>query len=589
MIADPSTEVLLLMPPLTHLLCHTDIGIPQQTAYLRARGHRVTQMDLNSKLLYKRLYSAGELCTLAGELSLSARRQLLGMYPYQQSRIEQMMAALDAYGLPEAARKDSYWDLLQYLAGNQRWRPRVVEAYAPGQLDDATILSSMTELSRALDTSLFLRKALVSIIDDQLFNPFGYASRDVAMAVSRPPPRLLVELLDQHLAPSLTRDLRIVGMTIHSTEQLVPALQICKWIRARTPEVHTVLGGPWAMAARELLMEDPVILDYADSVCLFEGEATLAALTDHGTSQLAAVPGLVFKHDGEVVITEAPRPIPLEAIPAPVFDGMIDDIVETTYPFRTVRGCFWGQCVFCHHVLEESQSAFGSELGQIVNEAQLDLMGELLADIGSGKDKINITLADNATPPETLVRIARKIKQVGCEVGWEALVRFCNKGFAPEICHELAEAGCERLFFGLETADPDELRRLHKGIRRDQAVACLANCAAAGIKTFVFLLDYPSAPRGSWRETLEFVLAHEEIITAFIPARFLLARGASAFARPDRLGIKIPNTARKSFSVFDLPFSSDQWQATEEYEALTEEYTLKLIATRACRLSPVLG
>ena len=99
----PSSRVLLLMPPLTHVLCHPDIGIPLLTAYLRARGHGVTQMDLNTALLYRRLYQAGDLGALASELPPPAQRLLLGALPFQRARIQQMTAALDRMGLPRAA------------------------------------------------------------------------------------------------------------------------------------------------------------------------------------------------------------------------------------------------------------------------------------------------------------------------------------------------------------------------------------------------------------------------------------------------------------------------------------------------------
>ena len=597
-VSTPS-EVLLLMPPLTHLLCHTDIGIPQLTAYLRARGRAVTQMDLNARLLYRRLHRTEDLCALAGDLSLTGRRQLLGMLPYQRARMEQLLAALDRRGLPEAARGDAYWGLLQHLSNNERWQPELAAPLAPTEPDEATVLEGMTELSRALETSLFLRRALVSLVHDELFNPFGYSPTELSRALSRRPPRLLAELLDSLIAPCLTPALRTVGMTIHSTEQLVPALQICTWIKARAPGVHTVLGGPWAMAAAELLVEQPVILDHVDSVCLFEGEAALAALAEACTSPPEAAPGLIFRRGGEVLKPAAPPTIPLEQIPAPVFDGMTDDVVENKVPFRTVRGCHWGQCVFCHHVSSQLQGTFGDELGRAISRAQLDLMVEMLTSMGGGQRqnagggqrqnagggqrKVNMTLADTATPPETLRRIADEITRTGYEVGWEALVRFSDRGFEPEACEALAAAGCERLFFGLETADPAELGRLRKGISRELAVQCLSSCVGAGIETYVFLLDYPSAPPGSWRASLEFVLAHEDVITAFIPARFLLARNAPAFARPDLLGIEIPEAARESFSVFDLPFSYDGWQSLQQYEALIEEYTLALLAARGAR------
>ncbi len=575
-----SAEVLLMMPPLSALLCHTDIGVPQLTAYLRGRGHTVAQRDLNAAMMYRDLMDAEVLCELAGQLPAPARRQLLGMLQYQRQRIAHLSGALGERGLSGAAMEDAYWDLLQHVADTERWRPERAERLAPGEPTDTELRAAMAALARGLRTSLFLRKALAAVIHDELINPLGYTPREVARAASRPPTPLLAALLEAEVSPSLSEQLRLVGVAVHSTEQLVPALQIAAWIKARLPGVHVILGGPWAMAAGELLTSEPALLDFVDSVCVCEGESPLAALA--GGASPEAVPGVITRLGGHVVATPASSPVPLEQIPAPVFDGMSDHIREPMVPFRTVRGCSWGRCVFCHHVSDARQQAAAGDLGRIVGDSQLDAMVGMLADLGAAGHEVQMTLADNATPPGSLLRVARRLRREGLRVGWEAMARFSEE-LTTEVCAELVRGGCRRLYFGLETAHAGELQRLQKGIDTELAGRCLASCAGAGVRAFVFLLDYPSAPDGAWRETLDFVLAHQRHVAAFIPARFALGRDCGAFSRPGALGLEVPEAARRSLDVFDLPFAAPGWQSEEDYEAMLEGILLDLLATRSTR------
>ena len=577
-----SPDVLLLMPPLTHLLCHTDIGIPQLTAYLRREGYTVAQVDLNAALLYRRLSDPEQLLALAAELSPAGRRRLLGMLPLQRARVAELTVSLGRYGVTGQAARDLYWDLLQYLADCERWRPRRAEPLGPQKPDEVALTGAVTALAEALKTSLFLRRALVSIIHDELVNPLGYAPDQLRQAVARPAPRLLVELLEQQLGPVVQQRPRVVGLTVHSTAQLVPALQICRWVEARCPDACTVIGGPWAVAAGDLLLNEPLLLDHVHGVCVCEGEQALAALAAGGRAALEHAPGLIHGRGLEVKQNPPPPPLPLERLPAPALDQVTADIAETRAPLRTVRGCYWGRCVFCHHLNRRQLNSPEDGRCQELCEAQLEAMTRMLVDLGARHDRVEMTLADNATPPAALQKIARRIRQAGLKVGWETLARF-DEGFTEGLCGELAEAGCQRIFFGLETADDRELRRLGKGIDRELALRCLGCCAEAGINAIVFLLDYPSAPPDAWRRSLEFVLANEPIISAFIPARFVLGRNARAFVTPEALGLQVSDAARSDFSVFDLPFLTHQWQPLEAYDDLTEEYTLRFLAARAAR------
>lgn len=176
--------------------------------------------------------------------------------------------------------------------------------------------------------------------------------------------------------------------------------------------------------------------------------------------------------------------------------------------------------------------------------------------------------------------MARALRAAGIESEWTALARF-DREFRPELCREIALAGCRELEFGLESSWPRELERLHKGIDRRLVIDNLEACRAGGVRAAVFVLDTPTQPLEKYRETLEFLCDHHELVDRFIPLRFELGRNAPVFAQPDAMHLRVAPQAEASLDVFNLPFSADGWHERDEFLAVTEEYALRLIAAKA--------
>ena len=183
-----------------------------------------------------------------------------------------------------------------------------------------------------------------------------------------------------------------------------------------------------------------------------------------------------------------------------------------------MRGCSWGRCVFCYHMLKRDQAHALPEQGTRMSDTQLDQLASVLHDAGRRGIR-QFTFADNATPPSHLAQVAAMLRRERLDVEWVTLAR-CSDGFTAALCRELHAAGCRMIFYGLETACDSELRRLRKGIERDAVLRCLESTTAAGIAARAFVLDYPSQPPTAFAETLSFVCDHHEIIDRFIPMRF---------------------------------------------------------------------
>jgi anaerobic magnesium-protoporphyrin IX monomethyl ester cyclase len=576
-------EVLLVFPPLNVLVTHPELGIPQLTAWLRREGIGVTAIDLNAEIVGRYLRDPAERLAVLAATSSTNIARLLFECDALRVQVQQLRRRLCGGAAPlELHQAD---DLIRRLTvhmnvvlGAPLGRP------AGGDATDSTPQAVGRRISSLLqDATLspLVWHRFLEMIRREWFEPRTFFGDDLAERIERPCPGF-DRFLARHLEPHLDPGLRVLGLSVHGTPHLVPALGLARWVHARRPDLHITLGGPWAMVAREVLTIDPLLFRYVESVIPWEGELPLTELVGalRRRGSLRGVPGLMRERNGRAVQTPPPAPVPLGRLPVPDFSPLDFSLYpEKKVPFRTIRGCYWGRCVFCYHVLGDEDGPCAGTGREGMSREHLAAILEL-ARTAHGRHGANwLTLADNATPPGHLAAVAEGLRRIGAPVQWKAMVRF-DPALTPELCARLFSAGCRELTFGLETSDPVQLRKIGKGIDLETVLACLRGCRAAGIGAKVFVLDYPSQPLLTYRETLRFLVEHHDLVVNPIPQRFQLGRNSRAYRDPSRLGLVLGRGHERWFSVFDIPFKAPGWFDEETFRVVTEEQFLELMLRR---------
>lgn len=576
--------ILLLFPPLNHQITHAELGLPQLTGFLRARGWHTRQIDLNHRFIHDFLKQPERLEDLILHLDRTDTRFVTSILPYLAQREEQLQTELRPFGDPEEH-------------GLIRRHLDYIEAVVLPPFDHHLHLGrerlpagrqAVSRLVQQLLASSHLEwivtSKLVQLVQHSFLQPAGFTAGQVRQAAVDTNP-LLDDFLEEHLAPELDAPPLIAGLSIHSSYQLVPALRIARWLKKRWPATHLIAGGPWCTVAQELVSAQRWLFDTFDSMAVFEGEQTLLELARalHQGTDTGTVPGLMTAGSGPVTVRPPGELVPLERMPAPCFDGYpMGRYPEPAVPFRTIRGCTWGRCLFCYHVFHNVPALATTRLRPGMSGAHLTGLRDMLRDVCSRYGRHGLTLADNTTPPGHLERIAGMLQREDFGIGWEAMVRF-DPRFTPALCQRIAQAGCTRLSFGLETSDQMELRRLHKGIDRKLVLGCLESCARAGIDTVLFVLNYPSEPTDGFAATLDFINEHADLVTWAIPCRFELGRNSRAFADPASMDLELDPSAGTNLSVFDLPFHAPHWLSEDQYRSLVEQKTIRFMQRKAAR------
>jgi hypothetical protein len=571
--------VLLLVPPLANNQVFPELGVPQLTAFLKARGHAVRQLDLNAGMVWSWLGRPANLAAALGYLSADALAHagaLPGFLAAQRARVANALGGIRPG--PPSPETDRLRDLVRrYLDQREILQPtpraEIVAAGGPPARDAAEVLA---RLGAPLSDGL-LWVLLVDLLRRELVGG-GTTADEVEAAALRATP-LLDAYLAEHLDPALTSDVGLVGLSIHGMAQVVAALRIARRVRERLPGARILLGGPWCTAAAGLLADLPFVFDFADAIVPGEGETALAAAAEalRSGGDPTAVPGVIRRAGTRIVAADPAPLVPLEELPAPCFDGFpMKAYPAPVVPFRTVRGCYWSRCVFCYHVADGAPACRTDDPSPVLK----DRLAQMVRLASSHHGTRALVLADHATPPGHLRMVAAAVREAGTRIAWEALVRF-DEAFGPDLFRELAAAGCATLSFGLETSSEPALRRLRKGIRRDLALRCLEQATAAGIETSVFVLHYPGQKLAEYAATLDFVCEHHDVIGWFSAQRFQLGRHTHSFSRPEALGIQPAADAASDLDVFDLPFEAEGWAPEAEFRRVTEEGSLRFLRLKA--------
>jgi hypothetical protein len=288
---------------------------------------------------------------------------------------------------------------------------------------------------------------------------------------------------------------RLLGLTALSPIEARYGAALARVVKQRAPEVPVVMGGIWATARPEaLLARCPSI----DGVVVGPGERSVRALAEHGLRLPDAVPGLVrrdragYAHTAPDRETPAPAPLDLSLLAAP-------DRYDI-FCWLTSRGCPF-DCDFCTERLG-SPTFRDDPLEKVLSDTRL---------IAERQGRWYLWLCDPLFGAHRgrLTEVCDALRGAGAKFLAESRVDVLS----PDDVPAMAAAGCNLIYFGLESATGSSLRTLGKldgrpsrlTRYRDGARALVAACLDAGILPVLGVLNpVPGDTPADLDETLAF-------------------------------------------------------------------------------------
>lgn len=216
---------------------------------------------------------------------------------------------------------------------------------------------------------------------------------------------------------------------------------------------------------------------------------------------LARVKGLVWR-DEQGIVVNADRPLihDLDDLPLPRHDLLPiklyrAPLVGGPYSFIvTSRGCPAG-CRFCiKHVSYGTSVRFRSPESVLAEVEQL---------VGLGVRAVNMYADLFTLNRDHVVSICQGLIERGLRIRWtcNSRVDFVDE----EMLSLMKRSGCFMISWGIESGDEGMLRRMRKGITREQVIQALGWAKKAGILNWgYFIIGLPGETEESIRRTIDF-------------------------------------------------------------------------------------
>ncbi len=374
--------------------------------------------------------------------------------------------------------------------------------------------------------------------------------------------RTLRELTEDALACHAPR---VVLLSTPFPGNVYGAFRIAQAIKARDPAIVTVLGGGFANTELRDLSE-PRVFDHFDYVTLDDGERPLLALLEHlrGKRPRERLVRTFLRVDGVVRYVDAGEPdIPFAEAGTPTWDGLPLDrylsLLDMLNPMHRLwsdarwnkltvaHGCYWKKCSFCDVSLD-----YISRYEALAAATLVDRIEAIIAETG----QTGFHFVDEAAPPKALKALADELRRRNRAISWWTNIRF-EKSFTPELCAELADAGCIAVSGGLEVASDRLLKLMQKGVSVAQVARVTRGFAGAGVLVHAYLMyGFPTQTVQDTVDALEYVrqLFAAGCIQSGFFHRFACSVHAPVGLHPERYGVTLKPLPPGSFARNDVGF-----------------------------------
>ena len=296
--------------------------------------------------------------------------------------------------------------------------------------------------------------------------------------------------------------------------------RIATLLKGKAPTIATVLGGAHACTIGASLLDSHPALDY---LVIGEGENTMLELAWAGFSNVENIPGVAYRGtDGRGVCTGQRELIKdLDSLPFPAYHLLPDFTRLYRLPLFSYskapntsmissRGCPYA-CSYCDRSVYSNGFRFNSP------EYILEHVAMLNRDYGIRHVFFydDLFTFDRKRVAEFCELKAKK----GIKVSYNCIARL--EHVDAELLALLKSSGCWQVNFGIESGDPEILKKHRKFYGLDEVGQKLLMVKKAGMRVKgLFMVGLPGEDEAAIRRTIDYALSlplDEINVTKFTP------------------------------------------------------------------------
>jgi len=530
--------ILLLHPPLWKNVYGPHLAIPQLAGFLESKGVKVWAKDVNISVFNTMLRTDvlpifWDQCVKLAQGALEGGNLNIDEQKYLHKRIQEAMSLMS---LLTIVSREGKCRLYKWCEG-EAWYAKL--------------------------------EAFTSVLFN-LCNLYFYGHMHLAEEVDLSDENTLSrfrEFYQAYVLPTLPLDsVHIIGISVSSLNQLVPALALVQVIQAYQPSATLVLGGALFSIIEERHIEYILKHFPVKVIVLYEGEQVMLDLFE------GKVPTIISncRTLKDNVMVRGPARcilIPIRNMPGPSYSGFYPEdyffMGGWHLPLLQSRGCYWGRCVYCNF----TKLSFASRY----EEKPIDKFIEEIENLKCDRKKTFLSFINDSISPRFCQEFSEAVLMRGLKIRWETFLR-ADKQFSDPLLRLMQKAGLTYVFLGAESLEDRVLKTMNKGNSSEDVKNMIRRFVDLRLHAQVnIILDLPTTTYEEARRTVEFLLANTDPNIIAIGLFFFSLVNRSGIAdNPRAYGLKVlPNERGPSVVSTSTPYISETGMTQEEkYEVL---------------------
>lgn len=301
----------------------------------------------------------------------------------------------------------------------------------------------------------------------------------------------------------------IVGFTCVSYDvgSVQESIKVVKDINKSIP---VIVGGAHASAVPKIAMER----DFPDADYGFRGESEIGLpmlldfINENSNIELEKIPGLIWKYDGQTRINPQIYHEDVDELGIPAWDLMDPREYEASpfhgfargfplAPMISARGCPF-PCTFCSTKYQMGQKMRYRSVSLILEEMKLLVNKYNVKEIQFLDDCFSVN-------KNKVMEICSGILEEGIKVNWQCPNGLRVDTIDEEVLQIMKKAGCYHISVGIESANPNILKKMKKNISLELVEEKIAIAKKVGIKvTGFFILGFPGETEDDIKWTIKY-------------------------------------------------------------------------------------
>lgn len=301
---------------------------------------------------------------------------------------------------------------------------------------------------------------------------------------------------------------RFVGLTA-TTRLSENALFLAKIIKRKYPNTKVIMGGVHATLLPKEVLQNPAV----DYVVTGEGEYSFLDLISglHPRN----IKGIGFKENGQIILNPPREIIPdINSFPMLAYDLLPMDRYyaasgsykrKPSFGIITSRGCP-GRCTFCK----------GNILGKMIRFRTAEKIIQEIMYLQKNYGIRDITFYDDTftTNKKNVGDFCDLILKNKIDLTWCCFSRVDTVNY--ELLAKMKKAGCYQVMYGIESADPEIIKNINKGITFEKAEETVAATKKAGLELrLAFMLGNPGETEETIKKTIKYAIYLDPDLVSF--------------------------------------------------------------------------